>query len=266
MNTADNQTQNLNYNPYNPNLTNPGSKKVARDYDKEPLVIKDELSNAKFLSIIFLVLCIVALVVRKQFFSQYDMAYSNSGSLFAIPFLTYMTLKNTIRNFEKNAQIYFYDSYIVKRLENGVEKRILISEIKDITKSISSMLPNSFVGKKAEKAILFIASLFFLLLLALLIYRGKFIIIASAIVFTFMVLYLPQLIIHSKHSGLKNNVYDVLWLQDKDGKFFNFMISSDKQYNDIKGYLLAKTGKSLDKADKKLFLSISWFRDKKLLD
>ena len=119
------------------------------------------------------------------------------------------------------------------------------------------MLPNSFVGKKAEKAILFIASLFFLLLLALLIYRGKF---------TFMVLYLPQLIIHSKHSGLKNNVYDVLWLQDKDGKFFNFMISSDKQYNEIKGYLLAKTGKSLDKADKKLFLSISWFRDKKLLD
>ena len=125
------------------------------------------------------------------------------------------------------------------------------------------MLPNSFVGKKAEKAILFIASLFFLLLLALLIYRGKFIIIAFVIVFTFVVLYLPQLIIHSKYSGLKNNF---LWLQDKDGKFFNFMISSDKQYNEIKGYLLAKTGKSLDKADKKLFLSISWFRDKKLLD
>ena len=41
MNTADNQTQNLNYNPQNPNLTNPGSKKFARDYDKEPLVIKN---------------------------------------------------------------------------------------------------------------------------------------------------------------------------------------------------------------------------------
>jgi len=40
LNTADNQTQNLNYNPHNPNLTNPGSKKVARDYDKEPIVIK----------------------------------------------------------------------------------------------------------------------------------------------------------------------------------------------------------------------------------
>ena len=90
----------------------------------------------------------MALVVRKLFFSQYDMSYSNSGSLFITPFLAYMALKNTIRNFEKNAQIYFYNNYIVKKLENGVEKRILISEIKDITKSVSSMLPNGLLVKK----------------------------------------------------------------------------------------------------------------------
>ena len=40
MNAADNQTQNLNYNPNNPNLTNLSSNKFERDYDKEPLVIK----------------------------------------------------------------------------------------------------------------------------------------------------------------------------------------------------------------------------------
>lgn len=240
--------------------------KNLRDYDKEPIIIKDELSNAKLLSIIFLVLCIIALVVRKLFFSQYDMSYSNSGSLFITPFLAYMALKNTIRNFEKNTQIYFYNNYIVKKLENGVEKRILISEIKDITKSVSSMLPNGFISEKAEKAILIYCGLFFVFVLALIIYRSEFKILIFISLFTFVVLYLPQLIIHRKYSGLKNSFYDVLWLQDKDGKFFNFMISSDKQYNDIKGYLLAKTGKSLDKADKKLFLSISWFRDKKLLD
>lgn len=43
--------------------------KNLRDYDKEPIIIKDELSNAKLLSIIFLVLCIIALVVRKLFFT-----------------------------------------------------------------------------------------------------------------------------------------------------------------------------------------------------
>ncbi len=41
MNTADNQTQNLNYNPHNPNLTNPGLNKFAMDYDKEPIILKN---------------------------------------------------------------------------------------------------------------------------------------------------------------------------------------------------------------------------------
>ena len=40
MNTANEQTSNLTNNPQNSNLTNSGSKKFARDYDKEPLVIK----------------------------------------------------------------------------------------------------------------------------------------------------------------------------------------------------------------------------------
>lgn len=61
-------------------------------------------------------------------------------------------------------------------------------------------------------------------------------------VFTFVVSYLPQFIIHRTHGGIKDSFYDVLWLQDKNGKFFNFMISSDKQYNHIKRYLLVKTG------------------------
>nr|WP_314470023.1 hypothetical protein [uncultured Campylobacter sp.] len=37
----DNQTQNLNYNPQSSNLTNPGSNKFARDYDKEPIIVKN---------------------------------------------------------------------------------------------------------------------------------------------------------------------------------------------------------------------------------
>lgn len=44
------------------------------------------------------------------------------------------------------------------------------------------------------------------------------------------------------------------------------MVSSDKQYNEIKKYLLVKTGKSLDKVEKKFFLPISWFKDKDLLN
>ena len=252
----------------NENLENKSNVKKSnlRDYDKEPLIIKDELSNTKFLSIIFLVLLGLALIIRKIFFSQYDTVYSNGNSLFIIPFLTYMTLKNTFRNLEKDAQIYFYNDYIVKKLENGIEKRIAISHLKNTTKSISSMLPNAFISAKVEKAILIYCSLFFVFVLVLLIKNGEFKLPIFISLFTFIVLYLPQFIIHHKYGGLKDSFYDVIWLQDKDGKFFNFMVSSDKQYNEIKKYLLVKTGKSLDKVEKKFFLSVSWFKDKNLLN
>lgn len=41
MNTADKQTSNLNNNFQDSNLTNSGPNKFARDYDKEPIILKN---------------------------------------------------------------------------------------------------------------------------------------------------------------------------------------------------------------------------------
>ena len=41
MNTVNEQTSNLNSNLQNSNLMNSGSGKFARDYDKEPIVLKN---------------------------------------------------------------------------------------------------------------------------------------------------------------------------------------------------------------------------------
>jgi len=41
LKTEDNQMQNLNNNPQSSNLTNPGSNKFTRDYDKEPIIVKN---------------------------------------------------------------------------------------------------------------------------------------------------------------------------------------------------------------------------------
>jgi len=41
LNTVNEQTSNLNSNLQNSNLTNSGSKKFARDYDKEPIIVKN---------------------------------------------------------------------------------------------------------------------------------------------------------------------------------------------------------------------------------
>ena len=58
MNTANEQTLNLTNNLQNSNLTNSGSKKFTRDYDKEPIIIKDKIKLLNFmiiaLSFIFL--------------------------------------------------------------------------------------------------------------------------------------------------------------------------------------------------------------------
>ena len=59
-----NSDKNLNFNK-NKSSSNSINQ---RDYDKNPIVIKDELSNTKFLSIIFLVLLGLALIIRKIFF------------------------------------------------------------------------------------------------------------------------------------------------------------------------------------------------------
>ena len=41
MNTANKQTSNLNDDPQSSNLMNPSPKKFERDYDKEPIVLKN---------------------------------------------------------------------------------------------------------------------------------------------------------------------------------------------------------------------------------
>ena len=70
MNIANNQTQNLNYNPHNPNLTNPGSNKFERDYDKEPLVLRNYTSWALYIHflLIFAFWVIVSVFVLDKFY------------------------------------------------------------------------------------------------------------------------------------------------------------------------------------------------------
>ena len=43
----------------------------------------------------------------------------------------------------------------------------------------------------------------------------------------------------------------MVFLRDKNGIFFNFIISSGSDYKEIKKYFMLKAGKNLDKANKK---------------
>ena len=81
MNTANEQTKNSNNNFQNSNLTNSGSKKFTRDYDKEPLVIK---SYERFFVANLLPFCIFGTVVimlgLDYFWPKFDKKASISSS------------------------------------------------------------------------------------------------------------------------------------------------------------------------------------------
>ena len=56
----------------NENLDNKPSVKKSnlRDYDKEPLIIKDELSNAKFTSIIITIILLISCIIYLLIFDR----------------------------------------------------------------------------------------------------------------------------------------------------------------------------------------------------
>ena len=71
MNTANEQDSNLNDNPQSANLTNSGSKKFARDYDKEPLIIRDY--SALIIVIQFGLLIFVLVATQLGILSAFDL-------------------------------------------------------------------------------------------------------------------------------------------------------------------------------------------------
>ena len=243
----------------NENLENKSNVKKSnlRDYDKEPLIIKDELSNAKFTSIIITIILLISCIIYLLIFDR-----NRIDRAVILIVLTYININNSLKNLESNSTIYFYENKIMKELENGLQKSILTNNIHRISKTMSSALPNFNLSPFITKLILFSGLVLLIVYLMAIVATGSLVLFIFVMAFAFGAVYLPQFIIHRKYGGLKDSFYDVIWFKDKDGKFFNFMVSSDKQYNEIKKYLLVKTGKSLDKVEKKFFLSVSWFDDK----
>ena len=77
MNTANEQDSNLNGDFQNSNLTNFSSKKFARDYDKEPLIIKDY--SALIIVIQFGLLIFVLVAVQPGILSAFDLKTARNG-------------------------------------------------------------------------------------------------------------------------------------------------------------------------------------------
>ena len=122
MNTTNEQTSNLNSDFQDANLTNSGSKKFSRDYDKEPLVLRDysrEMLIHDFLNLIFfLIYFIFALVIQDHIkFGQFDEIIRKIRILFLVLvgflFISYLItifLKERYVLLSNDLQAIYYDN------------------------------------------------------------------------------------------------------------------------------------------------------------
>ena len=247
MNVADNQTQNLNYNPHNPNLTNPGSKKFARDYDKEPLVIKDYNPDVTSVWTIFVfVFAIIAVIVA-------DISAHAMG-IMAITMMIWVSKSDM--EYSKNSDFKFTNSS-VSHSTDRFYKEIKLNGILKIEKTMQAFYEvhdKKVKNDKMQKVGNIALILYILLLIAglVIIDEDKTPIICMFAVFISGLIF-PQYFYHLKtDKELKDKFYDTIIISSKN---FNICIFLAKKsdYERIRQYFLNKRFFDIDKARKILF-------------
>lgn len=241
MNLANKQTKNSNNNFQNSNLTNSGSKKFVRDYDKEPIVIYDKTAECikfsiKIQILLILIPCIVKFVLTGEFSRSITMTL-----------LVVTRLRNDIKQDYSNAKIYFYNTKICKEVNGKIHSEIEATTIKRLLKTINYSLPHDYafdvLGSKS--ALAFICLLSFGIF-----FKFGFLLFLLFVGSILLLLLLPQLIYHLNKDI--DSLFDILFIKDKNNNYLNFMISSKNDYKELRQYFQRKTGKNLDKVEKKI--------------
>lgn len=217
-------------------------KKNARNYDKEPLVIKDETNQVIKISIILMLALMAFGILRNVFFS-------GNSDIFKISlyFLLVIGRRKFDMNFYRNAYVYFYNDKIVKIIDGKIFAEIAPRQIRKLHKTVSYALPIHYgldsVGSKL--GIIFLAVIMAAMFVVLPVAASIFIILA-----TICVVLLPQIIFH--FGGGVDSVFDMIFLQGKNGLFCNFMISDPNDYAELRRYFKAVCNKNLDLVEKKI--------------
>ena len=233
MNTANEQTKNSNNDFQNSNLTNSGSKKFTRDYDKEPLMIKDySLYSIASAYLFILILCIFCLCM--------DIKISNIVFGF-----TMIKAISSIKNFfiyKDDMKLYFLHSAVQCKKKNRLMKRINLSDVIDISDAIfvnydcyeiQTKVRIGFILALACIAIMLIAILYpqFFAIFVVVIVAGVG--VSRAVLNKF---------INGKFSLKKLKSMTIF---DKSGGYITFLVC-DADYKKLKIYFLLKTGRNLD--------------------
>ena len=195
-----------------------------RDYDENPIIIKDNIMLNPFRKIIFII-----------------WQMSNRTPEYFL---------NLIRYYKdsKNLEICFYNDKIQKKYKNTILLEIKTTEILNIFKTINYSFPIKYYESDImSKKIAIFMGIFILFSIAIL--KSFPIVLLIVGFFTVLFLFVQNLL----HSNSKVEFfYDVLFIKGKKYDFINFMINSESEYKELKQYFQIKTGKNLDKVEKKI--------------
>ena len=259
LNVADNQTQNLNYNPRNPNLTNPGSKKFARDYDKEPLIIKSYedffVETLFFMPLVFSIIITIFIMGWVE-----DKSIDNILSLvIALACIAcWMIIDYFFYVIKKKDTVHFMNDS-VKFYENGILKHT--SSLKNLDELICKPLDASMPNKGVRDTTLYIivlcgffgmsGSLLFVVLFVIFMYLGNIIIKIFFQLATQGNLSgftpFPAIIIDEPHYP---NVKFVTYYHALCKKYFIIFIFDKDKYAEIKTYFLDRKNINIDEVKK----------------
>jgi len=264
LNAADNQTQNLNYNLQNPNLTNPGSGKFLRDYDKEPIILKNyEEAYQVLLSISpFIIGAIVTLFVCDNNNYADDIGIV-TGCIYMLLFILFFALGEFYR-YKKERPVLKIKNSSIEFYEKG--KRVFVSKCDDLRKFIYK--PFFTISKKPRNWLFWFAIapmafyLIYIFTLSSYVTRLALCFAVFNLLGIFLTKFFFCLILGGKNA--KFSSFLVICIDEPHnkpgsfwgvphGNYFTITIVDKDTYREVKGYFLSKHGVNIDEIDKVYF-------------
>ena len=261
MNTADKQTSNLKGNLQNSNLTNSGSKKFARDYDKEPIIVKNyEKSYQILLKMAQLMIGLCGAVVLNSYDDYTDIIDALISCLPVFLLILIFALGEFYR-YKKEQPVLKIKNSSIEFYEKG--KRVFVSKRDDLRKFIYK--PFFTISSKPRNWLYWFAVVpvfFYIITLSLDVAYIFFCIVVFGLIGNFLTKFLFCLILGGRNA--KFSPFLVICIDEPHnkpgsfwgvphGNYFTITIVDKDTYREVKGYFLSKHGVNINEIDKVYF-------------
>lgn len=261
MNTANKQTSNLNSDFQNSNLTNSSSGKFSRDYDKEPIILKNYEEAYQVLLVIspFMIGMTTAIYIcgNNNYTSGIEIV---TGCIYVLLLVLFFVLLEFI-GYKKEQPVLKIKNSSIEFYKKG--KRVFVSKRDDLRKFIYK--PFFTISSKPRNWLYWLAMVpvfFYIITLSLDIAYMVFCIIAFYLVGNLLTKFFMCFILGGRNA--KFSSFPVICIDephDTEGSFWGvphnsyYMVTIfDKEaYKEVKGYFLSKHGVNIDEIDKIYF-------------